>query len=150
MKHILLIITTAFVSFASFANKENSDTRIEIVSPAHPVNDTNVAILDSILAIDLSYYIGKPVDSLLIHLPQTAHVMRIASADNPNLANRLIIIYQNWYWIQLVVDNFSFMNQFDDQHLWNINLFKKETISWIFVDQGNNCVYGCNTDRYRN
>jgi hypothetical protein len=150
MRRIILITALLSINFLAIAHKEDFEHRIEMASSMYVQNDTNIAILDSILSINLSDYIGKPVDSLLSHLPKSAHVMRIKPADNPNLANRIIITYQNWYWVQIVVDNFSFMNQYDPQRLWDITLFKKETISWIFVDQGNNCVYGCNTERYRN
>ena len=111
--------------------------------------DTNILILDSIMALNLGNFIGQPVDTLLHHLPLSANVTKIIRGDNnAYTARRLWVIYDNWYWVQIVVTNFQYMNPYDISQTWDLSLFKKETIAWIFVNQGNNCVYGCWTNAY--
>lgn len=110
----------------------------------------DTTILQRIIDLPLSNYIGKPVDSLLRVLPGSAHTLKLTSADNPNIVSRLIVTYDNWYWVQIVVKKFHFMSPIDTNRSWDMELFKKEKISWIFVNRGNTCVYGCGSTRYRN
>jgi len=113
--------------------------------------DTNSLIIDSILNLNLASYIGQPVDSLLHHLPITDSAMKIVAADKSVIARKLWVTYQTWYKVIIIVDTFQYMNPVDTTvpPNWNITLFKKETIAWIFVDRGYGCVYGCNTNSYR-
>ena len=98
--------------------------------------------------IFLSSYVGQPVDTLLHHLPTTDSTLTIRAADNPNIAKKLFVTYQNWYSVVIFVDSFHYMNPIDTSvpHQWNIILFKKETITRIQVYRGNSCPYGCDDD----
>ena len=146
------IILTTLIVFC-FSSVSFSATQKLLPSCAERttfVCDTNIHILDSIMGLNLSEFIGLPVDSLLNKLPVSAHTIKFGSADNPRIVSRLIISYDNWYWVQIVVRKFQYMSPISPNRTWDINLFKKEKISWIFVNRGNTCVFGCTSTKYRN
>ncbi len=149
-KNILLIILFSPLTQKNIFGCEANLTVQQIVTDNQIRPDTNILILDSILAINLSNYIGKPVDSLLQMLPQSPKTVRITSADKPHIASRVIITYDSWYWIQIVVKDFQYMPVYDPNRVWDFNLFKNEAISWIFVNRGNTCIYGCTGSKFRN
>lgn len=149
-KNILYLLMFSLVSQNNIFAGEAKLIDHQIVTDNQIRPDTNILILDSLLAINLSYYIGRPVDSLLQVLPQSPKTVRITSADKPHIASRVIITYDIWYWIQIVVKDFQYMPVYDPNRVWDFNLFKNETISWIFVNRGNTCIYGCTGSIFRN
>lgn len=79
MKRIFVVFVCFLIfTVKSYGNTFNGFKAVQICK-----GDTNTAILDSILRIDLSYYIGKPVDSLLIHLPASPKTLSYVGRQPP-------------------------------------------------------------------
>src|SRR6185503_5188811 len=96
----------------------------------------DTTILDSILLLNLAGFIGHSVDSLLQKLPASYHTIKISSASNPYLADRLRVNYNDQYVVKIIVKNFQHMDRYDANRQWNITQFKLENIAWIFVNTG--------------
>ena len=110
--------------------------------------------LSQILSLQLSSYIGKPVDSLLQALPSGYS----ARSFMPVGIGYAIGVDQSYFTgefnncaIQIYVNSWQYM-AFPNRtptSTWNWNLAKQETISFIKVIKNNNvCVYGCNNPDY--
>lgn len=102
-------------------------------------------------AINLSQYIGKPVDSLLAHLPAGYTSLQIGGWRSQRLAEVLYILYPNNISVGIHVRNFQFMNPQlvntpNPTENWNITLFKKETISFSIIFKGPVCINGCENE----
>lgn len=121
---------------------------VRVSSPA----DT---IISRILTIQLSHYIGKPVDSLLSVLP----IPYTKRGFNPARAGYCRGLYQvygifdevNTVTVEIFVDHFQHMvfpNR-TKKSTWNMDLAKQEIISYIRVVKSNTiCLYGCNNPKY--
>lgn len=142
-----IIIFLVFIHINVFANEANLKNE-----PPLPPSDTTV--LQSILSLNLTYYIGKPVDSLLSILPAG-----FTSRDfMPMGIGYCKGVYQSYFsgeynncFIEIFIDTFQFLpipNRTPTTN-WNMGLAKKETIAFIKVWKNNNiCMYGCNNPNY--
>ncbi|MDB5196477.1 MAG: hypothetical protein JWP88_848 [Flaviaesturariibacter sp.] len=104
--------------------------------------------MDSVLSLPLSSFIGKPVDSLLIKLPSAPTYKKIHSGGRPFHAQRLVMLYNDSTVVNIIVENFNFMDRFDQNSVWDLTLFRKESIAWILISKWNDCVYGCDGKYY--
>ena len=112
------------------------------------------SVLPAILALPLSSYIGKPVDSLLTRLP----LHHSARGFMPARIRYLRGIYQlygtnenNMVAIEIFIDEFHFLQVPCSADLppWDMNLAKKEKIAFIKVFKNNiTCIYGCDNPNY--
>ena len=140
------IIYYLFVSISTFAN--NSRQSHNSFSPV----DTTV--LPTILTINLNYYIGKPVDSLLSVLPPGytyRGFMPAGAGYTKGVYQSYSTSYTNNCFIEIFVDTFQFLPipNLTPTSSWNMNLAKQETIAFIKVWKNNNvCMYGCNNPDY--
>jgi hypothetical protein len=119
-----------------------------------PGADTTV--IPNILALRLSYYIGKPADSLLLVLPAgytDRGFMPIGAGYAKGLYQTYAESWENNCAVEIYVDTFQYLpipNR-TPTVTWNMNLAKQEKISFIKVYKNNNtCLYGCNDPRYYN
>jgi len=110
-------------------------------------------VLSRILALPLQYYIGKPVDSLFAALP-TNYTDRNFIPVGVGYARGVTQGYGteecNSCFVQIFIDSFHFMT-FPNRTVttnWNMNLARKETISFIKVWENNICRFGCNNPKY--
>jgi len=88
---------------------------------------------DSLVALNLDYYAGKPVDSLLQVIPKSYNAMRIWGVLTKNKARGLNIRYPTGMMITIIPKKFLYMNPMDPNRVWDLSLFKKETAFYISV-----------------
>ena len=118
----------------------------------HLPPDTTLVPL--ILSINLSSYIGKPVDSLLSVLPSgysSRGFMSVGAGNTKGLYQSYFTNISNNCAVEIYVDVFQFLPvpNLTPKSTWNINLAKQETIAFIKVMKNNNvCVFGCNNPDY--
>ncbi len=110
--------------------------------------------LSLILSINLSSYIGKPVDSLLAVLPlgySNRGFMSVGAGYTKGLYQSYFSTISNNCAVEIYIDAFQFLPvpNLTPKSNWNMNLAKQETIAFIKVMKNNNiCVYGCNNPDY--
>jgi hypothetical protein len=114
-----------------------------IISQSPP--DTIIQILTN---MNLDYYHGKPVDTLLAHLPVGIIDMKIRGWHNLRRADVLYVSYPNNVFLAIFVNKFKFMNPNGAGNNppslnWDLVLFKKEDISYIIAFNGTQCLNGC-------
>lgn len=114
----------------------------------------DTTVLPQILALPLSSYIGKPVDSLLAVLPNTYTLRGFMYARfgyTKGVIQGYGISETNNCQVEIYVDSFQFQS-FPNRDLstWSMVLAGKETISFIRIMKNNNsvCLYGCNNPQY--
>ena len=142
-----IFILLFFLSNSTFGNclKYNDD---KIPS------SMDTTVLQSILSINLNYYIGKPVDSLLSVLPtgfSDRGFMPVGAGYAKGVYQSYSTSYSNNCFVEIYIDNFQFLPipNLTPTTTWNMNLAKKETVAFIKVIKNNNiCVYGCNNPNY--
>jgi hypothetical protein len=131
------------IIFLFFVTKSNNALALPIQSDIF--GDTLIIQLS---ALDLLQYQGKPVDSLLAHLPPGYTTMKIGGWRSQRLAEVLYVIYPNGIEVGIHVRQFKYM----DPHLvdssnpkqkWDITLFKKEAIFYTIIFNGSSCINGC-------
>ena len=95
------------------------------------INETTLAYL---LSLNLEYYKGKPVDSLLAVLPANYSYRRIGGWDNSFYAKRLAVRYPDSSLVIIIVKDFTHLTQrYSRERNWDFNLFKKEKIFCIAI-----------------
>ena len=114
----------------------NATTKAEmslsaLIKEGRSANDTTLAYL---LSLDLEYYKGKPIDSLLAVLPVNYIDRRITGWDNFFYAKMLYIRYPDSSTVLIVVKDFIHLTQrYSREMNWDFNLFRKETIFCIEI-----------------
>jgi|SRR5882757_3348840 len=94
--------------------------------------------------IDLTAFVGMPVDSFLVKLPNNYDSMRVYGGHNPKRAGKLIISYINKnISVFIYVSTFKYMDPWSNYTTWDITLFRKENIDHIIVYKGSDCINGC-------
>ena len=114
---------------------------------------SDTTVLPQILALPLSNYIGKPVDSLFAALPGN-YTDRGFKPKGIGYARGVTQGYGtaefNNCFVEIFIDTFHFMT-FPNRTkttTWDMNLAKRETIAFIKVWKNNTCVYGCSNPSY--
>lgn len=110
------------------------------------------SLTNQLSAIKLLQYNGKPVDSLLAHLPAGYTSMRISGWRSQRLAEVLYILYPNNISVGIHVRYFQFMNPHlantaNPTENWSISLFKKETIYFSIIFKDPDCINGCENEK---
>ncbi len=112
------------------------------------------SVLPAILALPLSSYIGKPVDSLFSVLPPGytfRGFMPQRICYNAGVTQSYYASETNIVLIEVFIDNYQYMvfpNRTNIQN-WDMSLARKEKIAYIKIIQNNNiCVYGCDNPNY--
>jgi len=140
MKLVTIIMRKILIIFCLFGNNDLLANNTDFSNNKTLRVDTTV--LQSILSINLSYYIGKPVDSLFGILPNTY--------TSRGLSQSYYSSEFNTCYEEIFIDTFQFMT-FPNRtktSTWNMSLAKQETIAFIKVWKNNQCVYGCNNPNY--
>ena len=135
MKYAFLffLIFLSFISYGKTAFKDNM-----------PASDSmNRLIKDSIMAINFSAYIGKPIDSLIAVLPKRYEKKYVTSGGIPIRGEYLIIEYTKSLGITIRKSTRNFMPVIDDNRKWNIDLFQKETFRCAIAHEFDECINGC-------
>jgi len=141
-----LVIFYLFVSISTIANNSRQS-----LNNSFPVDTT---VLPTILSINLNYYIGKPVDSLLSVLPAGytyRGFMPVGAGYTKGIYQSYSTSYTNNCFIEIFVDIFQVLPvpNLSPTSTWNMNLAKQETIAFIKVIKNNNvCVFGCSNPDY--
>ncbi len=133
--------------FAGFKTDLNPESHNAILISTF---DTLVPTLS---AMNLVFYHGKPVDFLLSHLPGGIIDKKVMGWHNLRRADVLYVSYPNDVFVAIYVNKFQFMNPNragnNPPNLnWDINLLRKEEISYPVVFNGVQCINGCQY-RYR-
>lgn len=117
-------------------------------------SSSDTTVIPQILNLPLQSYIGKPIDSLLSVLP--------VGHDNQNLMPAKLGYIKGFYRIygteelnhcsvEIYIDTIQFLSvpNYAQRCMWDMNLAKKEIISYIKIVKNNTvCVYGCDNPRY--
>lgn len=145
MKKIFFILFFC-IGFSAFAKSNKSYICLGFQPP-----DTTV--LSQILALNLQYYIGKPVDSLFSVLPGSytdRGFMPYGIGYSKGVFQSYGTLAYNTVSVQIYIDNYQYMSfpNFSKTTTWNMDLAKQESISYIRVLKNNVCIYGCNNPNY--
>jgi hypothetical protein len=137
MKKILLIVSL-IISTLAFAETPLI-ARLDF-KKITPCQDTLVPYLT---ALNLSNFIGKPIDSFLTKLPTNYTQIKILPGDQLKKAHMLYIRYNANVYLGIIVSKFQYMNPSPPSSNWSISLFRKETVAFIEIYNGINCINGC-------
>jgi hypothetical protein len=134
----VLIIIGMFLYIQSYCKEYNY----------RKIAPSDTTVLPQILSLPLSTYIGKPVDSLIAHLPAGYINTKITGWRSIRLAEILHIVYPNNVVVEIHVKNFQYMNPHwvntgNPTQNWSVALFRKETISFAIIFNGSTCINGC-------
>ncbi len=99
------------------------------------------SIANKLIAIDETAFIGKPLDSLIKAMPPDPISMKVYGFRNT--ARFLAIKYPNRIWVELHVREFHFMEPYDPNWIWNVNLMRKEKLYSIRIFYDTGCYKGC-------
>ena len=99
--------------------------------------------LTSLLLINENAFIGKPLDSIINHLPPGYIRIKIFSGGHQYTARMLNILYPNDVWIDLHVREYNHMNPIDTNRLWNVPLMRQEKLFRTAIYKGTVCYTGC-------
>lgn len=128
MKYITCLFIVLFTICATV--KAGSPANV-FIKEKNSVNDTTLAYL---LSLNLDYYKGKPIDSLLAVLPANYTDRRISGWDNFFYAKMLYIRYPDSSTVLIVVKDFVHLTQrYSREMNWDFSLFRKETIFCIEI-----------------
>lgn len=141
MKAIVLSILL-LITLNSFAGK--GENRIDSLPHNHP-------LITQLKAINLQHYQELPVDSLLSALPAGIVSLNIRPSILLKRAHYLVASYGNDVTVFIFVARFRFMNpEFaptgDPDQNWDINQFKKESLTYAVIFNFS-CINGCENER---
>jgi len=91
-------------------------------------------VYDSVKNLNLDHYATLPVDSLLQIIPKSYDFMQLVGTLKPSGRVRgLVIHYPGSMTIMIEPKLYNYMNPFDTNNVWDINLFKKEIAYYILI-----------------
>lgn len=99
--------------------------------------------VNALLAVNETFYINKPLDSIIAVLPSGYIEMKIVSGGHRYTARKLRLRYANEVWIELHVREFTNMNPVDTNRTWNITLMRKEKLYKTAIYKHNSCYRNC-------
>ncbi len=139
---LLIITLSTFNAQAKVVKKQLPE---RITTNLCPTDSVLIAALSS---INLVSYQGKPVDSLLAHIPSGYIAMQIGGWRSQRLAETLYITYPGKIYFEIHVRDFQFMNPHlvntsNPTQNWDISLFRKEKITYSIIFNGPACINGC-------
>ena len=117
------------------------------------VNAQTDTTLKKLLLINYTAYKGHTVDSLVKVLPVNYTKMAIIPSHRGEYGDVLAVFYANNVNVWIQVKTFKYFKPLLDfskpvvgQWNANISLFRKETLAFAIVYQGNTCWAGCEND----
>ena len=148
------IFAAFFVTMMAFAAQSAAAHSIDktltpivfnYVPDSLPSSDSLIVQLSN---IDLTHYIGLPVDSLLSHLPSSYIEKKVSSYNRPDLAEVLFVDYNSDVSVMIFVHGFTYMNPHivntsTPRQNWQVSLFKKENLAYTIIFNGSTCINGC-------
>jgi hypothetical protein len=145
MRVYFLCIILFGINFYSKASTEKK--YLAIVCHIQPPD----TLIGTLISLNLSQYNGRPVDTLLAHLPSGIVDMKITGWRSIRLAEVLHIIYPNKVVVEIHVKQFEHMNPHwvntsNPTQNWSIALFRKEKIAHCIVFNNSACIYGCESE----
>jgi hypothetical protein len=128
MKNTLFLISFLIIRLSSFAQNDLSQSQNENKYFFCPPTDTIRQILT---VLDVDQLVGKPIDSLIAHLPSTFQSRRftlnLPKSHRVKHVRSLVYSYKNGDKVEIFVKRYQFMNPIDPNEVWDFNLFRKET-----------------------
>ena len=144
-----LILMLVFLSLNSSASTYSAHKISNCTLP-----DTTV--LSQILNLPLNSYIGKPLDSLFLVLPNNytdRQFMPYGIGYCKGLFQSYGTMEMNTVSVEIYIINFQYLS-FPNRtktSTWDMSLAKKETIAFIKVIKNNRvCFFGCNNPNFYN
>ena len=107
------------------------------------------SVLNQLLTINDSLFIGKPLDSIIAKLPLGYVKMYGVGGSRPQIITCLRIVYPKNVFIELYVWEFTHMSRIStttdlsDGIKWDVNLMRKEKLHHIIVFQHIFCLRNC-------
>jgi len=146
-KHIISSILIGLTSIFCTTNVSAADNSTGHLSSGHTFF-TDSILIAQLTSLNLASYQNKPVDSLLAHLPAGYTTMKIGGWRSQRLAEVLYVIYPGKVSVGIHVRNFQFMNPklantSNPTQNWDINLFRKESITFTIIFKDSLCINGC-------
>ena len=133
LKSILIIFLASMLATSCYSAKVNHK----------PVYDS---VYLQLAALDFDYYLQKPIDSFLTHIPSGYIEMKIVSKGKRAHAGFLIIRYPNDLDLFIYVRGYHYMNPEDPNHVWDITLFRKENLHKVTMFYEGGGVEDATTD----
>ena len=90
-------------------------------------------IVDSLISIDKNSFIGKPVDSFLMNEIASKYKESVFVDAKPGMLTCLSLKYSDSVFVEIEVVEYKYMNPFDVNRKWSLDLFKREKISQIKI-----------------
>ncbi len=127
MKNTLFVILFLIIRFFSFSQNDLSQLNNKNKYFFYPPIDTIRQILT---ALDVDQLVGKPIDSLIAHLPSTfksrLFTLNVPKSHTVKHVRSLVYRYKNGDRVEIFVKRYQFMNPIDPNENWDFNLFRKE------------------------
>jgi hypothetical protein len=133
MPYFLLL----FVNSTACASAETNRT---VIRKDHKMENKTLSdstILDSLLSIDKSRFIGNAVDSFLNNKTIPKYQEYIFVDGKPGMLTGLNLKYSDNIFVELEVTQFKHMNPFDVNRKWRLDELRKEKISEIRIIYNN-------------
>jgi hypothetical protein len=132
----LILFTTYYLKAESLTfNKLN----------AKQITDTSSYPIANLSGLNWSYYLNKPINTLLFDLNGVfpGYIIGRIYGTRLRLASKLNIYYGNGIGVILTVNDFQHLNQYSESSSWDISLFRQENISKIELWDQATCIMGC-------
>lgn len=126
MKKYIFLISILTISFINKINGQTPDSTV-----------------NSLLAMNESQYINKPLDSIITNLPAGYDQIKILSGGHLYTARKIRIRYPNEVYIELHVRQYTHMNPVDSNRIWDIALMRQENLYKTVIYKNNTCYRNC-------
>jgi hypothetical protein len=127
------------------SKKTNKSLLLFILSIMVYTSEAQSGLNDSLVSINLSHYINKPIDSLIVNLPRSHDSLIVGPDETMFNGARLIINYSSrvqgqtlGYIITIWPNTRNFITRKNPQNLpfaeaWPLELLKKENIGQVEI-----------------
>jgi hypothetical protein len=112
----LLLITLMNVCILTVSKAQTADT-----------------FYNKIYKLDLQFFAGKPVGQLIDSLPAGYTKMNFLGTFATSHVRLLYVEYPGGSNLHIYVKDFHYMNPIDTNWVWNLNLFKKESLHYVVL-----------------
>lgn len=126
--YILLIAIVACFCFCS--EKRHSPSKESFADVPQSIDSLSVVKL---LSVAKQSYIGGSVGNLISDTMFNNYIDFVFVDQKPGELSSVLFKYPDDVFVEIIIDNYKYLNRHNEQRMWNFELLKKENVGRINI-----------------
>lgn len=95
------------------------------------ITNCDTILIEELLNVDFDIFLGKKVQYFLTHDYVRKYKEYIFFDNKPFVLSGVMLVISDNFFIEIFVEKYNYLNQFNTNRKWDFELFKKERVSKI-------------------